>query len=132
MKRDGQQAIREETQMQKGKMTVVNTLVVCVLVVAGAMLFKYAVSRIDQKQIKKEIFDEMGVFRGPQLTQAKFESIVAKALAKRSLEPAETSFEISGKGIVSFYYQYEQTVDYFLFKRTEIVEVDDVMENYGG
>jgi hypothetical protein len=124
--------VREVRTMQKGKITFVNTLILCVLVVAGVVVFKYAVSRIDQKQIKKEIFDEMGVFRGPQLTQDKFEAIVAKALAKRALEPLETSFEINAKGLISFYYQYEQTVNYILFKRTEIVEVEDEMENYGG
>ncbi len=118
--------------MQKGKITVINTLVFCVLVFLGMMVFKYTAARIDQKQIKKEIFDEMGVFRGPQLTPARIEAIVTKALAKRSLEPLEVFAEISDKGIISFYYEYEMTVDYILFKRTETIEVEDTMENYGG
>lgn len=118
--------------MQKGKLTISNSIVLGILLLAGVMAFKYVSSQIDQKQIKKEIFDEMGVFRGPQLTQAKFEAIVTKALAKRSLEPLEMFFEISEKAIVSFYYQYEITVNYLLFKRIETIEVEDEMENYGG
>lgn len=118
--------------MQKGKITIANIIIICILVLAGVMTFKYVTSQIDQKQIKKEIYDEMGVFRGPQLTQARFEAIVTRALEKKSLEPLEMSFEISAKGIIHFYYQYENTVDYLLFKRSELVEVEDDMENYGG
>jgi uncharacterized protein YneF (UPF0154 family) len=118
--------------MQKGKMTIMNIIVFCVLVLAGVMAFKYFASEIDKKQIKKEIFDEMGVFRGPQLTDDKIREIIGQVLNKRSLHPLEVSSEFKSNGRIHFSYKYEIIVNYLLFKRNEIVAVEDEIENYGG
>jgi hypothetical protein len=117
---------------QNGKMTVMSLIVFCVLVLGGVMAFKYIVNGIDNKQIKKEIFDEMGVFRGLQLTDAKIREIVGQALNKRSLQPLEVYTEFKSNGKIYFSYKYEVTINYILFKHVEIVEVEDEMDNYGG
>lgn len=118
--------------MQKGKITVTSLLVFCILVLAALMAVKYFGSGIEKKQIKKEVFDEMGVFRGTQLTDAKIREIIDRVLKKRSLEPLEIYSEFRSNGKVEFSYTYEVTTNYILFKRTEVVEVNDVMDNYGG
>lgn len=118
--------------MQKGKITIMNIIVFCILVLAAIMAFKYLANGIDKKQIKKEIFDEMGVFRGPQLTEAKIEEIVNMVLNKRSLQPLEVFSEFKSNGKIFFSYKYEISVNYVLFKRIEIVTVEDEMENFGG
>ncbi len=118
--------------MKQGKITLMSIIVFCILVFAGLMAFKYAVGTIDKKQIKKEIFDEMGIFRGAALTDEKIREIVIQVLAKRSLKPLEIYSEISEKGKVYYYYKYELNINYILFKNSEIIEVEGEMENYGG
>jgi hypothetical protein len=122
----------EKLSMQKGKMTIMNIIVFCVLVLAAIMAFKYIASGIDKKQIKKEIFEEMGVFRGPQLTDAKIRDIVDQVLNKRSLQPLEVFIEFKSNGKIYYFYKYEIGINYLLFKRSEIVEVEGEIENYGG
>lgn len=118
--------------MQKGKITITSMVVFCILVLAAVMAVKYFGSGIEKKQIKKEIFDEMGIFRGSQLTDAKIREIVEQILKKRSLQPLEVYSEFKSGGKVEFSYSYELTTDYILFKRTEVVEVNAAMDNYGG
>lgn len=118
--------------MQKGKITIKDTIVFCILALAALMAFKYFANGIEKKQIKKEIFDEMGVFRGPQLTEAKISEIIGQVLNKRSLQPLESFSEFKSNGKIYFYYKYQIIVNYFFFKSNEIVTVEDEMENYGG
>jgi len=117
---------------QKGKITIMSTITFCILVMAAIMAVKYIASSIDKKQIKKEIFEEMGVFRGSELTEAKIRQIVGQALAKRSLQPLEVYSEFKSHGKINFSYKYEVTINYIFFKHREIVEVEDTMDNYGG
>jgi hypothetical protein len=102
------------------------------LVLAAFMAFKYLANGIEKKQIKKEIFDTIGVLRGSQLTDAKVREIVDQVLNKRSLQPLEVFSEFKSNGKIYFSYKYEVSIDYLLFKRNEIVAVEDEMENYGG
>jgi hypothetical protein len=118
--------------MQKGKITISNLIFFGILILAALLAVKYFGSGIEKKQIKKEIFDEMGVFRGSQLTDAKIREIVDQILKKRSLQPLEVYSEFKSNGRIEFSYKYEITTDYILFKHKEIVEVVDEMENYGG
>lgn len=118
--------------MQKGKITFMSMIVFCILVLAAIMAFRYFASGIEKKEIKKEIFDEMGVFRGPQLTEAKIEEIVSRVLSKRSLQPLEIYSEFKANGTISYSYKYEISINYLLFKHNEIVEVAGEIENYGG
>jgi hypothetical protein len=118
--------------MQKGKMTIMSIIVFCILVLAAIMAFKYLANGVEKKQIKKEIFDEMGVFRGTQLTDAKIREIVGQVLNKRSLIPLDIFSEFKGNGKIYYFYKYEISIDYLLFKQNEIVEVEGEMENYGG
>ena len=118
--------------MQRGKITVISLVVFCILALAALMAVRYFGSSIEKKQIKKEIFDEMGIFRGSQLTDDKIREIVDMILKKRSLQALEVYSEFKSGGKVEFSYSYELTTDYILFKRTEVVEVNDAMDNYGG
>lgn len=122
----------EEMDMQKGKMTIMSVIAFCILVLGGLMAFKFFANGIDNKQIKKEIFDEMGVLRGSQLTDAKIREIVGQVLNKRSLQPLEINSEFKSNGKIYFSYRYEVTINYVLFKHKELVAVEDEMDNYGG
>jgi hypothetical protein len=124
--------MEEQMNMQKGKITITNLIFFCIVVFAGFMAFKYIANGIEKKQIKKEVFDGIGVFRGSHLTDAKIKEIIGEVLGKRALEPLEVYDEFKSNGMVYFYYKYEITVNYLLFKRKEIIEVEEDMENYGG
>ena len=118
--------------MQKGKITVLSVMFFCIMILAALMAFKYITNGVEKKQIKIEIYDAMGVSRGSQLNEARIREIVEQVLNKRSLQPLEVFSEISSKGRIRFSYKYKVTVNYFLFKRSEIVAVEDEMDNYGG
>ncbi len=109
-----------------------NIVVFSILVMVAMMTFKYFAAQIDKKQIKKEVFDEIGIFRGAQLNDAKIREIIVQVLNKRSLQPIETFAEIDSKGMVYYFFKYELAINYILFKRSEIIEVEGEMENYGG
>jgi hypothetical protein len=117
---------------QQGKITILNVIVFCIMVLAALMAIKYLAKGIDQKQIKKEIFDTMGVFRGTQLTDAKIREIIGQVLSSRSLQPLEINIEFKSNAKIYFSYKYEVSVNYILFKRNEIVVIEDEMENFGG
>jgi len=116
--------------MQKGKITILNIIVFCIMVLAALMAFKYVANGVDKKQIKKEIFDTIGVLRGSQLTEVKVREIIDQVLNKRSLQPLEVFSEFKSNGKIYFSYKYKISVNYLLFKRTEIVAVEDEMNNY--
>jgi hypothetical protein len=118
--------------MQKGKITVLSVIIFSIMVLAAVMAFKYFAYGIEKRMIKKEIFDVMGVFRGPQLTDAKIREIVGQVLSKRSLQPMEVYSEFQSNGKINFSYKYEISINYILFQHTEIVSVEDEMENFGG
>lgn len=118
--------------MTKGKITVTSVFVFCILAMGGLMAVKHFGSGIEKKQIKKEIYDEMGIYRGPQLTDAKIRAIVDQVLAKRSLQALEVFSEIKSNGKVEYSYSYELITNYILFQRSETVTVNDSMDNYGG
>jgi uncharacterized protein YneF (UPF0154 family) len=117
--------------MQKGKITFFNVILLSIMTFAAFLAFKYIASSIDKKQIRKEIFDEIGIVRGRNLTEEKIREIITQVLSKRSLQPLEVFSEIKSNGMVSFSYRYEVTVNYLVFKHKEIVAVEDEMENYG-
>ncbi|HSQ36071.1 MAG TPA: hypothetical protein VLQ89_08785, partial [Candidatus Binatia bacterium] len=85
-----------------------------ILVFVALMVFKYVIGNIDKKQIKKEVFDEVGIFRGSGLTDAKIREIIVQVLNKRSLEPLELFAEINSKGMVYYFFKYELTINYIL------------------
>jgi hypothetical protein len=118
--------------LKQGKITIMSMIAFCILVLAAAMAFNHVAGAVDKKQIKKEIYDGMGTLRGTALTEEKTREIVIQVLGKRSLKPLEIYAEIDDKAIIHFSYKYELTINYILFKRIEIVEVADKMENYGG
>jgi dissimilatory sulfite reductase (desulfoviridin) alpha/beta subunit len=118
--------------MQKGKITIMSVIVFCILVLGAMMAYKYLANAIDNKQIKKEIHDEIGVIRGYQLTEARIEETVGKVLNKRSLQPLEVFSEFKSNGKIHFSYKYEVSINYILFKHIEKVEVEEEMDNYGG
>jgi hypothetical protein len=118
--------------MQKGKITLLSLMVFCILVLAAFMAFKYIANGIDKKQIKKEVYDTIGVYRGSRLTDAKVREVIGQVLNKRSLQPSEIFFEFIGKGRIYYYFKYEVSINYLIFKRNEIVEVEGEMDNYGG
>jgi hypothetical protein len=122
----------EGINLEQGKITIMNMIVFCILVLAAVMAFKYVAGNVDKKQIKKEVFDEMGIFRGAALTEEKYNEIVDQVLGKRSLQSLESDFSIDAKGLISYYFKYELSINYLLFERSEIVEVEGEMENYGG
>lgn len=118
--------------MQKGKVTITSVMTFGILVLIALMTFKYFAANIDKKQIKKEVFDEVGIFRGSGLDEEKIREIIVQVLSKRSLKPMEIFAEIDSKGMVYYFFKYELTINYILFKRKELVEVEAEMENYGG
>lgn len=118
--------------MQKGKITIMNVIVFGILVLAVIIAIRFIAKGIDQKQIKKEVFDTIGVVRGSTLTDAQVREIITEVLEKKSLQPLEISVEFKSNNKVHYSYKYEMTVNYILFKHSEIVAVEDEMENYGG
>ncbi len=117
---------------QRGKITFMNLVVFLILVLGGFMAFKYIATGIEKKQIKKEVFDSLGSVRGGETDNAELTAVIERILEKKQIEPIEVFAQLDkNKGMIYFYYKYKINTNYLLFRRSEIIEVEDEMASYG-
>lgn len=116
---------------EAGKMTFLSLVAVAILALGGFMAYKYIGSNLERKQIKKEVFDTVGIARGSSLEEASLTEVIEGVLAKHDVEVLDAGVETQG-GMIRYYFSYSQEVNYLFFKRTETVEVSDEMDGYGG
>ncbi len=115
---------------QRGKATFLSMIAVVILFIGGFMAFKYIGTSVEKKQIKKEVFDMLGSTRGADRENAQLEAIIEGILQKRNVEILEIQAELE-KGVIYYSFSYKIKIDYLLFKRIEIIVVEDQIENYG-
>gem|GEM_PF-694461 len=117
---------------QRGKITFMNLVVFLILVLGGFMAFKYIATGIEKKQIKKEVFDTLGSIRGGEMESSQIQAAIERLLEKKKIEILEVYAELDkNKGMIYFYYKYKINTNYLLFRRSEIIEVEDEMASYG-
>lgn len=117
---------------QRGKMTFMSLIAVVILVLGGYMAFKFIGTNLENKQIKKDVFNAIGEVRGHDFTNAELQGIIEGILQKHGVEILELSAELDkGKAVIHYSFKYKVETDYWLFKRSEIVEVIDQIENFG-
>jgi hypothetical protein len=111
---------------QSGKMTFMSLIALLVLATAGYMAFKYIGSGMEKKQIKKEVFDTLGGSRGA----ADMTTAIEQVLQRKKIEVLALSSELDARNVFHYRFQYKLETDYLLFKKSEVVEVVDQIENY--
>lgn len=117
---------------QRGKMTFMSLIALAVLVLGGFMAVKFIGTNLDKKQIKKDVFNAIGEVRGHDFTDAELQGIIQEILVKKGVEILELNASLDrGKAMINYSFKYRIETDYWLFKRSEIVEVLDQIENYG-
>ncbi len=116
---------------ETGRMTFLSLVAVAILAVGGFMAYKYVGSNLEKKQIKKEVFDTVGIARGSSLEEGSLKEVIEGVLAKHDVEVLDVAVETQG-GTIRYYFSYRQTVNYLFFQRSETVEVADEMDSYGG
>jgi predicted DNA-binding protein with PD1-like motif len=103
-----------------------------ILVIGGFMAFKYIGTSMEKKQIKKEIFDTVGTVRGGELGNAEVAEIIENILKRSDIEILELSTDVNrSTNVIHYHLKYRIETDYLLFKKSEIVEVNEQIENYG-
>ncbi len=115
---------------QTGKMTFMSLITLVILVLGGFMAFKFIGSNLEKKQIKKEVYDTLGTLRGGSRGAAAMTETIEEVLSKKKIEVLELSSELDAKNVFHYYFKYRIVTDYLLFKKSEIVEVNDQIENY--
>jgi len=115
---------------QRGKATFLSLIALAILFIGGFMAFKYIGTSVEKKQIKKEVFDVLGSTRGADRNSEQLEAIIEGILKRRDVEILEIGAELE-KGVIYYYFSYRIRIDYLLFKRDEVVTVEDQIENYG-
>ena len=117
---------------QRGKVTFMSLIALVVLVLGGYMAFKFIGTNLENRSIKKDVFNAIGEVRGHDFTDAELQGIIEAILVKRGVEILELSATLDkGKAMISYSFKYRIETDYWLFKRSEIVEVVDEIPNYG-
>jgi len=110
-----------------------NLIVFFILVFGGFMAFKFIANGIEIKQIKKEVFDTLGNTRGGERGNAEIIEIIEGVLKKKEIEILEVNANVDrSKSLTQYSFRYKIETNYLLFKRSEIIEVVDEIENYGG
>jgi hypothetical protein len=115
---------------QRGKMTFMSLIAMVILLVGGFMAFKYIGTGLEKKQIKKEVFDMLGTFRGSQMDGAKAMESIEEVLQRKHVEILEVYAEIDKGGVIHYSFKYKIDTNYLFFKRSEIIEVADEIANY--
>lgn len=116
---------------QRGKMTFLSLIAMFILVVGGYMAFKYIGSGIMKKQIKKEVFDTLGITRGGDKGNAQLVAIIEDILAKNNVEILDVAAELDSRSVIRYSFSYRLEINYLFFKKSEIVDVVGEIENYG-
>jgi len=117
---------------QRGKMTFMSLIAMAILIVGGFMAFKYIGSGMEKKQIKKEVFDMLGSTRGGDKDDAELAAIIEAVLKKRPIEILDVAATLDrNTSVIRYSFSYRIEVDYLFFRRSEIVEVIDQIENFG-
>ncbi len=115
---------------QRGKMTFMSLIALAILVLGGFMAFKFIGTNVEKKQIKKEVYDTLGSTRGGDRSNEELKAAIDAILRKRNVEILEIYAEMKAS-VVYYSFSYKITIDYLFFKRSEIVEVEGQIENYG-
>ncbi|MCU0275717.1 MAG: hypothetical protein MUF02_02485 [Acidobacteria bacterium] len=115
---------------QLGKMTLWSLIATLLLALAGFMAFKYIGSNLEKKQIKKEVYDTLGIARSGDKTNADFVAVIEEILAKKGVEILSVTADTE-RGVIRYSFSYRIETDYFLFKRSETIEVMGEIESYG-
>jgi hypothetical protein len=115
---------------QSGKMTFMSLIAILVMAVAGYMAFKYIGSGMEKKQVKKEVFDTLGTVRGGSRGAADMTEAIEGVLQRKKIEVLEMGSELDSRNVFHYRFTYKLVTDYLLFKKSEIVEVVDQIENY--
>jgi hypothetical protein len=116
---------------QRGKMTIWSLVATVILVAVAFMGFKYIGTSLEKKQIKKEVFDTLGTTRGGDRTDADIEQVIEDILTRRGLEILELSAHLDAGNVIRYTFSYRIVTNYLVFKKSEVVEVNDQIENYG-
>ncbi|MDD8013167.1 MAG: hypothetical protein PHX05_06805 [Acidobacteriota bacterium] len=115
---------------QRGKMTFMSLIAMVILAMVGYMAFKFIGTNLEKKQIKKEVFDTLGTYRGSQMDDARAMEIIENILLKHKTEILELDAHLNKEQVIQYSFKYKIDSDYLLFKRSEIVEVADEISNY--
>ncbi|MBN2346390.1 MAG: hypothetical protein JXO51_08350 [Candidatus Aminicenantes bacterium] len=109
-----------------------SVIALAILVVGGYMAFKFIGYNLEKKQIKKEVFDTLGSTRGADRSNEELMDLIESVLRKKKVEILEVYAELDrATSVIQYSFKYRIVTDYLLFKRREIVEVVDQIENYG-
>jgi hypothetical protein len=111
-------------------MTFMSLIAMTILVIGGYMAFQFIGSNLEKKQIKKEVFDTLGSTRGGDRENAALVAVIEEILLKREIEILEIAAELE-RGVIHYSFSYRMVTNYLFFKRTEVIEVVDQIENYG-
>ena len=115
---------------QNGRMTVISLLITLILVYGGFAAYKFLSTYFANKDLNKEVHDTLGTVRGGGFTGERAEEILTEILKKKGIAPLEVVVKL-GEGKLVYHYKFEQTTDYLLFQKKEVVDVTEEMEAYG-
>ncbi len=117
---------------QSGKSTLFNLILFVVVCYGGYATFKYLEAGSTKKQIKKDVYDTLGVIRGSELTPEKAREAILKVMTSHNVDRDSGTAQVEvSAGKITYEIAYSLTVDYLLFKKVEQVNVRTTMDNYG-
>jgi hypothetical protein len=122
---------------QKGKITFFTLILLIILIYGAFVAIKLLGANFQESQIKKEVYDTIGIMRGSDFTPERGAEAIRKVLRKNDNvifdENEEDAIEINlDKRVLSYYFRFQIEIDLLLFKQMRLVEIEDAMERYGG
>jgi hypothetical protein len=121
---------------QRGKVTFFSLILIIMLIYGIFVAIKLLGANFQESQIKKEVYDTIGVMRGSDFTTDMGAEAIRKILRKNDNiifdENEEDAIEINlDKSVIAYYFRFQIEIDLLLFKQLRLVEIEDTMERYG-
>jgi len=122
---------------QNGKLTFFSLILLIILIYGGFVAIKLLGANFQKSQIKKEVYDTIGIMRGSDFTPELGVEAIKKVLQKNDnvifdKNEDEAIEIILEKNVLRYYFRFQIEINLLFFKQIKQVEIDDSMERYGG
>lgn len=121
---------------QQGKINFTGLIMLLIIVYAGYAAVKLIVSNASETQIRKEVIDMLGTMRGADFSESEAVTAIKDILLDHSVvfdEEDEQAVSVSlnkTKGTITFYYTYDEEINFLFFKKKKTVKVKEGLKSY--
>lgn len=121
---------------QQGKINFTGLIMLFIIVYGGYAAVKLIVSNAMETQIRKEVIDTLGTMRGADFSESDGIAAIKDIMQNHSVifdEEKANAVNVTlnkNKGTITFYYTYDEEINFIFFKKKKTVKVKEGLKSY--